>query len=139
MPSRGESEGDTFVGMRRAWERRTGAALLVLWAAASVAERAVLDHCPQHDPLAAAVSAHGLTMRGTRGVGTGPRMRGIGVGAWMQCAAATAMALPAAPVHGWDTTIAVAERQSIAGRAIAPRRVGVKLPYSNGPPHALSA
>ena len=120
--------------------RRAAAALLIVWTAASLGERAVFDHCPQHDPLAAAMAAtHGME----HGAATDPHTPGHHSGkhhccCLEECGAVSAFTVPAAAaVHVASAPPAPAP--AAPRHDDPPARIDTRLPFANGPPHASAA
>ena len=121
--------------MRRSWMRRASAVLMVLWMSASLGERAVMDHCPVHDPLAAAAfeMAHHDAHAGHGG------HRPHQCCCLEQCAAASFFTVPAGAAAAPETRIVITARVPIAARAVPRSRADTRLPFANGPPHAFAA
>jgi hypothetical protein len=121
--------------MRRSWMRRASAVLMVLWMSASLGERAVMDHCPLHDPLAAAAfeMAHHDAHAGHGG------HRHHQCCCLEQCAAASFFALPLPITQVPEARTVITAPVPIVARAVPRSRADTRLPFANGPPHALAA
>jgi hypothetical protein len=130
--------GHYFSGsMHRLWKRRAAALLLIVWTAASLGERAVFDHCPQHDPLAAAMAAmtgmpHGAADTHPAGGHSGKHHCCCleECGAVFTVPAASSVQVASAP----PAPAPAAQR-----RDDPPARIDTRLPFANGPPHATAA
>jgi hypothetical protein len=121
--------------MRRSWMRRGSAALMILWMAASLGERAVMDHCPLHDPLAAAAfeMVHHDAHAGHGGHAHHQCC------CLEQCAAASFFTLPAEVALALPAQVVIAEPAATPARPVPLPRPGTRLPFANGPPHAHAA
>jgi hypothetical protein len=112
--------------------RGGSAALMVLWMSASLAERAGLDHCPQHDPRAAAamqLSHH----EGHSGHEHGQHQKCCCL---EQCACASFFTRPAGLADAPAPRITHFETPALRSRETPLPRVDTRLPFANGPPHA---
>jgi hypothetical protein len=118
--------------------RRAGALLIALWLSVSLVERAVPVRCVLHDGVAAPTTAHHGEQGHTAG-GHGSHDGSHQCRCLEQCAASAAFALPGNALRAPAAFIAERD-EPLAGRTIvAPARTGTRLPFANGPPHALSA
>jgi len=125
--------------MLRPRMRRAGALLLALWLSVSLVERAVPVPCALHDGAAApaAMAHHGAHEHDAGGHDSHDGTHQCRC--LEQCAAATAFALPGDPPRAPLASVVADGATHRASRAIAPARVDTRLPFANGPPHALSA
>jgi hypothetical protein len=119
--------------------RRTAAVLLAIWFSASMAEQAAAHQCPLHDLAivpATAMAHHGAAHAGGGSHSDDPSHD---CRCLEPCDGACALALPGSRVRPAIATI-TATRRVDAPPALAPvLRPGVRLPFANGPPHALVA
>jgi hypothetical protein len=124
--------------MHRLWKRRAAALLLIVWTAASLGERAVFDHCPQHDPLAAAMAAMaGMPHSGA----TDAHQPGGHSGKHHCCCLEECGAVFTVPAAS-NVQVASAPPASAPvarRRDDPPARIDTRLPFANGPPHASAA
>ena len=120
--------------------RRASALFLTLWLSVSLAERAVLDHCPPHDPLGAAMAAaaHQTGMHGGADEHRSPG-KPHQCSCLERCCGAAAMVLPHAAVRVPEAAVVHAVLPTPAPDAAAPARVDTRLPFANGFPPARAA
>ncbi|HUO52888.1 MAG TPA: hypothetical protein VMT93_10240, partial [Gemmatimonadaceae bacterium] len=105
-----------------------------LWMSVSVAERTVPAHCPEHDPLAAAMATMAHHGPGGHAPGGGHHCTCL-----EDCCGAAAMLVPAAGVRHDVPLPLLAAPPAVDRGEPAPARSGTRLPFANGPPHALAA
>jgi hypothetical protein len=124
--------------MHRPWMRRAAAALLIVWTSASLGKRAVFDHCPQHDPLAAAMA--GMAPGGAADAhAPGGHSKKHHCCCLEGCGAVSAFALPE-PVVGAVIAAALPTGAPAAPpRRNPPARVDTRPPFANRPPHTSAA
>jgi hypothetical protein len=119
--------------------RRAGALLLALWLSVSLVERAVPVPCALHDGAAApATMAH----HGAHEHDAGGHDSHDGTHQCRcleQCAASAALALPGESPRAPIAPVATRDERRTPTTLVAPARTDSRLPFANGPPHALSA
>jgi len=122
--------------------RRVGALLLALWLSVSLVERAVPVRCALHDGVAAPTMAHHGEQgdaAGGHGSHDSSHDSSHQCRCLEQCTASAAFALPGTAPRAPMEAIAARGAVRAAAASIAPVRTGTRLPFANGPPHALSA
>ena len=119
--------------MRRPWIRRFGALSMALWMSVSLAERAVPSHCPEHDPLGAAMAQHAPAHADMVADG---RHGGAHHCCCLEQCDCTAMPMPSAiardPIPAALRAMRTPERTPEIGVA----RADTRLPFATAPPLA---
>jgi len=124
--------------MLRPRTRRVGALLIALWLFVSLVERAVPVRCALHDGVAAPAMAH-HGEHGDAAGGHGSHDGSHQCRCLEQCTASAAFALPGTAPRAPMEAIAARGAVRAASAGIAPARTDTRLPFANGPPHALGA
>jgi len=115
--------------------RRAGALSLALWMSVSLAERVAPAHCPEHDPFGAAMDA----MAHHGGGSHGPAGARHPCCCLEECCAAAAMLTPAVVARQIESAAPRGPRVMDPPDRVPPEHPGTRLPFANGPPHALTA
>jgi len=124
--------------------RRAGAVALALWLSVSIAERIVPDHCAQHDPVGAAIDAMAHGMAGAamdaphHGTGA-PGAAHHHCTCLEECCAAAPALLARAGAAAFIPAAARTLAPAAGALRIPDARPDTRLPFANGPPHALAA
>lgn len=118
--------------MRRPWMRRFGALSMALWMSVSLAERTVPTHCPEHDPVGAAIAG----MHEHAGMDAVPHHDGAHHCCCLEQCDCTLVAPPAALVRDPVPAAVRADAAPRVAPAFAAAHPDVQLPYPTAPPLA---